>query len=199
MKVVKNPPANAGNSGDEGSIPESGRSPGGENSNPFQYPCLGNPVDRGTWQATQSNGRKESDVTKQRSKQHTTTLEPCLHSPDCYWTPAERQEILLKASPWEYKGEQTVLWSRRQEKKEPRERGELVTGHLVCLKGPKGGQGVWLTAEASGSGGPGPRGLQSTDSWPAAVWTAKPLPACRYSISKVLPLFWFSFFLYPGK
>ena len=35
---------------------------------------------------------------------------------------------------------------------------------------------MWLTAEASGSGGPGPRGLQSTDSWPAAVWTAKPLP-----------------------
>ena len=38
--VVKNSPTNAGNSG---SIPGSGRSPGGRNGNPFQYSCLGNP------------------------------------------------------------------------------------------------------------------------------------------------------------
>ena len=38
--VVKNVPTNAGNSG---SIPGSGRSPGGRNGNPFQYSCLGNP------------------------------------------------------------------------------------------------------------------------------------------------------------
>ena len=43
--VVKNLPANAG---DMGSIPGSGRSPGGGNSNPLQYFCLGNPMDRGT-------------------------------------------------------------------------------------------------------------------------------------------------------
>ena len=42
--VVKNLPAN---SGDTGSIPESGRSPGGGNGNPLQYSCLGNPMDRG--------------------------------------------------------------------------------------------------------------------------------------------------------
>ena len=40
--VVKNPPANA----DAGSIPGSGRSPGGGNGNPLQYSCLGNPMDR---------------------------------------------------------------------------------------------------------------------------------------------------------
>ena len=40
------------NSGDLGSIPGLGRSPGEGNSNPFQYSCLGNPMDRGTWQAT---------------------------------------------------------------------------------------------------------------------------------------------------
>ena len=43
------------NAGDSGSIPESGRFPGedGEgNSNPLQYSCLGNPMDRGAWQAT---------------------------------------------------------------------------------------------------------------------------------------------------
>ena len=46
--MVKNPPANAG---DLGSILQSGRSPGEENSNPLQYFCLGNPMDREAWQA----------------------------------------------------------------------------------------------------------------------------------------------------
>ena len=40
------------NAGDLGSIPRSGRSPGGGNGNPLQYPCLENPIDRGAWQAT---------------------------------------------------------------------------------------------------------------------------------------------------
>ena len=40
--VVKNPPANAGDTGDTGSIPGSGRLPGGGNSNPLQYSCLKN-------------------------------------------------------------------------------------------------------------------------------------------------------------
>ena len=48
--VVKNLLANAG---DTGSIPGSpGRSPGGGNGSPLQYPCLGNPMDRGAWRAT---------------------------------------------------------------------------------------------------------------------------------------------------
>ena len=42
---------NAGDPGDAGSIPESGRSPGGGHVNPFQYSCLENPVDRGPWWA----------------------------------------------------------------------------------------------------------------------------------------------------
>ena len=37
---------------DVGSIPGSGRSPGGGNGNPLQYSCLGNPMDRGAWWAT---------------------------------------------------------------------------------------------------------------------------------------------------
>ena len=49
--VVKKPPANAADVGDAGSIPGSGRSPGGGHSNPLQYPCLENPMDRGAWQA----------------------------------------------------------------------------------------------------------------------------------------------------
>ena len=40
------------NEGDPGSIPGSGRSPGEGNSNPPQYSCLENPMERGAWQAT---------------------------------------------------------------------------------------------------------------------------------------------------
>ena len=45
--VVKNPSANAGDPGDAGLIPGSGRSPGEENGNPLQYSCLENPMGRG--------------------------------------------------------------------------------------------------------------------------------------------------------
>ena len=47
--VVKNALANTG---DVGSIPGSGRFTEGGNGNPLQYSCLGNPRDRGAWQAT---------------------------------------------------------------------------------------------------------------------------------------------------
>ena len=49
---VKNPPANAANLRDEGSIPGSRRSPGERNGNPLLYYCLENPMDRGAWWAT---------------------------------------------------------------------------------------------------------------------------------------------------
>ena len=39
------------NAGDVGSILGLGRTPGEENGNPFHYSCLGNPMDRGAWQA----------------------------------------------------------------------------------------------------------------------------------------------------
>ena len=54
----------AGQAGDEGLIPESRRSPGGGNSNPLQYPCLENPMDRGALQATVHWVTEESDTTK---------------------------------------------------------------------------------------------------------------------------------------
>ena len=41
--MVKNSPANAGETGDMGLIAGLGRSPGGGNGNPLQYPCLENP------------------------------------------------------------------------------------------------------------------------------------------------------------
>ena len=50
--MVKNPPANAGDVGDVGSIPGSGRSPGEGNDNPLQYSCLENLMDGAAWWAT---------------------------------------------------------------------------------------------------------------------------------------------------
>ena len=58
--VVKNLPANAGEVGDVGLIPGSGRSPGEGNGNSLQYSCLGNPVGR---EATVHGVTKESDMT----------------------------------------------------------------------------------------------------------------------------------------
>ena len=47
VPVVKNPPANAGDIRDGGSIPGSGRSPGRGHGNPLQYSCLENPMGKG--------------------------------------------------------------------------------------------------------------------------------------------------------
>ena len=60
--MVKNPPTNAEDSRDLGSVPGSRRSPGEGNGNPLQYSCLENPMDRGAWRAT-VHGVAESDKT----------------------------------------------------------------------------------------------------------------------------------------
>ena len=54
--------ASAYNVGDLGLIPGSGRSPEVGKGNPLQYPCLGNPMDRGAWWATVHAVAKELDV-----------------------------------------------------------------------------------------------------------------------------------------
>ena len=59
--MVKYQPAHAGDAGDTGSISESGRSSGVGYSNPFQYSCLYNSMDRGTRQAT-VHGAAESQT-----------------------------------------------------------------------------------------------------------------------------------------
>ena len=57
--MVKNLPANARN---EGSISGLGISPGEADGNPLQYSCLGNPMDRGAWRATQYMGSQKSQT-----------------------------------------------------------------------------------------------------------------------------------------
>ena len=61
--MVKNPPANAGNTGDTGLVTGLERSPGGGNGNPLQYSCMKNPMDKGAWWATIQGVTKESDRT----------------------------------------------------------------------------------------------------------------------------------------
>ena len=74
-QVVKNPPANAcasananppacGDAGRRhGSNSWVGKTPGGENGNPFQYSCLGNPTDKGAWWAIVHGITKKLDMT----------------------------------------------------------------------------------------------------------------------------------------
>ena len=67
--MVKNPPASAR---EVGSIPGLGRSPGEGNGNPLQHSCLGNPTDRGAWQAAVHGGHKTARqdlATKQQQQQ----------------------------------------------------------------------------------------------------------------------------------
>ena len=61
VTVVRNPPASTG---DPGSIPGSGRSPGEGNGNPLQYSCPGNPMDGGAWRAAVHGVTKESETTE---------------------------------------------------------------------------------------------------------------------------------------
>ena len=74
--MVKNPPANAGDTTVVGLNPGLGRSPGGGNDNPLQYSCLENSMDRGAWWGGYGPwSHKESDTIK-----HSTGCYPILES-----------------------------------------------------------------------------------------------------------------------
>ena len=76
--VVKNLPANAG---DTGSIPRSGKIPREVNSNPLQYPCLGNSMDRGAWRATVHGVTKSQTWFSDYTTTATQTIKWALLSP----------------------------------------------------------------------------------------------------------------------
>ena len=75
--LVKNPPANAGNVRDSGSIPGLGRLPGGGHGNPLQYSCLENPHGQRSLASYSPWGRRELDTTArtQHARTHTDHLE----------------------------------------------------------------------------------------------------------------------------
>ena len=74
--VVKNPPNNAGDIRDLGSIPGLGRSPRGVHGNPLHYSCLENFTDRGAWWATVHRVAKSWTWLKQLSM-HTSIYGTC--------------------------------------------------------------------------------------------------------------------------
>ena len=65
--MVKDPPANAGDAREKGSIPGLGRTPGEGNDNPLQYSFLENAMDRGARMATVHRGPKSQKRLKQES------------------------------------------------------------------------------------------------------------------------------------
>ena len=73
--MVKNLPAKVA---DVGLIPGLGRSPGEGNGNPLQYSCLGNPMDRGAWQATVTGWQRvrHNLTTKQQIYQNYNEVPP---------------------------------------------------------------------------------------------------------------------------
>ena len=103
---MKNLPANAG---DTGSVSGFGRSPGEANGNPLHYSCLGNPTDRGVWQATVHVVRKESDTTERLKKRATMSVKGTKHSESvpCWnsstWPP-DAKNWLIGKDPGDGKG-----------------------------------------------------------------------------------------------
>ena len=74
--MVKSMPGSARDVRHVGSIPGSGRSSGGGNSNPFQYSCLENPMDRGSWWASvHSVAQSWIRLKRLSTAQHNRTLE----------------------------------------------------------------------------------------------------------------------------
>ena len=71
--VVKNPPANAGDAGNLGSVPRLGRSHGGGHGNPIQYSSLKDPMDRRTWRVTVVSQRDTTECMRVHTHTHTHT------------------------------------------------------------------------------------------------------------------------------
>ena len=91
--VVKNPPANARDVKDTGSIPGSERYPGRGHDNPLQYSCLGNPMDR-AWQATVHGAAKRQTQLKWLS----TSKGTFLPSPECSMLSTTPKQVIESAS-----------------------------------------------------------------------------------------------------
>ena len=83
--VVKNPPANAGVLRDGGSIPGSGRSPGGGHGNSLQCSCLENSMDRGAWWAIIHRVAKSRIQLEQFSTHTKQNYHPLLMKCDLFW------------------------------------------------------------------------------------------------------------------
>ena len=96
MLVVKNPPANAENAREAGSIPGSERSPGVGNGNPLQYSCLENSMGRAAWQATVYGVAKSQAWLSTHALIHLVGSEVCF----CYSISVKFPNLLTVAICW---------------------------------------------------------------------------------------------------
>ena len=71
VRVVKNLPANSGDTREVGLIPKLGRSSGVGNGTPLQYSCLENSMGRWPWWATVHGGHRRSDTIEHKQQQRT--------------------------------------------------------------------------------------------------------------------------------
>ena len=98
VALVKNSPARARDTGYMGSIPGSGRSPGGGNGNVFQYSCLESPMDRRAWRAIVHRITKSQAWLKWLS----------MHTSAYYIATDRSKRELLNSSQGRYQG--TLIW-----------------------------------------------------------------------------------------
>ena len=112
--MVKNAPANLGGTGDLGSNPELGRSPGEGDGSPLQYSRPGNPMDRGAWWAT-AHG-----ITKSWT-QMSSSAPNCIHV-----SPPSLSPLLCSLCQDHRK---TVTLTQR-----PRPRGSVLKNAPACVR-----------------------------------------------------------------
>ena len=136
--MVKNPPANAGDLRDAGLIPGWGRSPGGGNGSPLQYPCLENPMDRGAWLAA-VHGVAQSQT-------RLSNLAPRLLGQPMHSILAVMPRLTTLGQTWSWRAELVTrqqLWRLLADKK----RGRGSRKHVRAS--PKGERPTWLSLHNS--------------------------------------------------
>ena len=129
--MVRNPSANAGDVGDVGSLPGSGRSPGGGHGNPLQYSCLENAMNRGAWWASVHRVAKNRTQLKRLRMQHALGLK------ESKLDGAEVIQSLLLTSPW------PVNWHLFLNQED----ASITKGQkhklMIHWRGPATNQGTW--------------------------------------------------------
>ena len=101
--MVKNQPPNAGDTGNVGSNPEQGRSPGVGNGNPLQYSYLKNPMDRGAWWATIHGGGLKRVGHHLATEQHyLPSLDSMLHNNFSLSLEKNKTSSKIKVAKWCY-------------------------------------------------------------------------------------------------
>ena len=111
--VINNPPGNAGDIRDVGSVPWSGGFPGEGHGNPLQYSCLENPMDRGAWGIiVHGVAKSQTWLRWLHTAQHTWShYLKQKTNPTSVWNEGLEHQSIKRRKTWPYR-----VWCRRQEK-----------------------------------------------------------------------------------